>query len=195
MAGVNLQAERTLIGAMKLSAETGELFEEFDLKGYFKGGLKILEPLVSIQDPFSFEYHSNIANPKVYDLYLEVRDLKYSDPVLSSMSFYYAGNSDVGFPPKKAVYLASSTRIENPLQDWELEREAGLGQASTASSTSTSTGSPTSSLPSMVTGSGSGLSGLFGGSSGNINVSSAYIGGGGEFQLQFRFDILQFNFC
>ena len=56
------------------------------------------------------------------------------------------------------------------------------------SPTSTSTGSPTSSLPSMVSGSGSGLSGLFGGSSDNINVSSAYVGGGGS--SSYNFDLI-----
>ncbi len=187
IAGLNLESERNIIGALKLSGETEEPFEEFDLRGYFKGGRKILEPLVFIQDPFSFEYHSNTANPKVYDLFQQILNLKYTDPVLSGMSIYYRGNPDTGFPPKRSIYLSPSMRIEQPLQDWEIEREAGISQPV---ATSTPSGSSGSSLPSFgfanSTHSSGGVSGLLGGSSSNINVSSAYIGGGGTSSFDFE---------
>jgi hypothetical protein len=194
ISSLNFTAERTILGVITLRSETEEPFEEFDLKGYFKNGTKILEPLVNINDPFSFDYHRNIAYPKVYDLYNEIRNLKYSDPVLTGMPFEYRGNLSTGFPPKKAVFVSSSTRIQTPLQEWELEREAGINRPASGSS---STGSSGSSAPSIVSGTISssitgssnyniGVSGLFSGTSSTMSVSSAYLGGGGTSSYNFE---------
>jgi hypothetical protein len=193
LASLDLEAERNIIGVLNLSGQTEEPFEKYDLVGYFKGGRKMLEGLVQIEDPFIFTYHSNVALPKVYTLYQELTAIKNSDEVLRSMSFSYAGNPTVGFPPKRSVNISSSVRIQDPLQDWELEREAGTTQPATTTSSTGSTSvsvvgpASVSSVSSGSTGISPGVSGLFGGSVSNITAPVGHIGSGSS---SYQFDLI-----
>ncbi|MCK5370259.1 MAG: hypothetical protein KAQ62_16975, partial [Cyclobacteriaceae bacterium] len=70
------------IELFKLSGDIPEKFEEYEINGYYKGGVKRLEPLLKFVAPFTYNYHTQNVNPKVYEVYWTLNNLKRSDPVL-----------------------------------------------------------------------------------------------------------------
>ncbi|MCK5471090.1 MAG: hypothetical protein KAI99_21350, partial [Cyclobacteriaceae bacterium] len=173
------------IELFKLSGDIPEKFEEYEINGYYKGGVKRLEPLLKFVAPFTYNYHTQNVNPKVYEVYWTLNNLKRSDPVLRDILLPIFNRHRRGLPPILGVDLSSRTDVGFPIQDWEIERQAGVRRQpesssdDTASTSSGSSGSATATGPSISTSPGSGLSasgGIGGVSVSNPGVSSLFAG-------------------
>ncbi len=173
LAALNFDAEHvsTLFEFFRLTGNAPEQFEEFDIYGYSKGGVQKLKPLIKFNAPFRYRYHTDVVNRGVYGLNVLLNQLRSRDAVLAGMPVARLNSHRKGIPPIHSIDFSSSNDVGYPLQDWEIEREAGIHREQSGSTTSTTA---TTSPLLTATVSDPGLSSLLGGTSSNIHSSGGF---------------------
>lgn len=151
----------SLFEHVKLIGRIEELFDDFEVNGFFKNGTKVLEPIIKIYDRHTVSSFNAAAN-QIYTLY---NDLKMLDGSTSNANLTIDGRSvnfgttfNMSFGdlnstrrgkafmnriPHNTVSISSKTKIGEPLADWELDKAAGINEYApvepTTNNSSTST--------------------------------------------------------
>ena len=113
-----------------MTTRIAEPFDEFDMIGYYKDGIRQLEPLVRLTDPFfsSSAYHNSID---VYD----VRSGLRSASTLGRFTVAPLNFHGRGIPPRKSIRYDMNS-FTAPLSNWHLHRALGNHNSSGGSNIS-----------------------------------------------------------
>lgn len=184
----------SFVEAFKLEMRIPEHFDQFDIKGFYKNGEQVIEPLVQFGAPFTYGYHTT-RGKYVYQLKSAMEMVKRTDPVLRNMRISRLNSTRFGTPPEQTVFVSSTNRIADPVQDWEISRAAGVyenstteGPAGSSSSIGTYGLNITNSAgisEMMYSGSASVTSGFLSGSISNSILSGSASRTGYRFQLEY----------
>ncbi len=130
---VNYNAGFVLFENVRLAGRIEEPFDEVEINGFFREGVKVLEPMLQMWAPFTYNYHMQIARPMVYSLHDELNRMKnrrytplYGLSVPLNLPVSQLNRHRKGQPPIFTVELSSDTRVERMVQEWELRNAAGI---------------------------------------------------------------------
>ncbi|MEJ0029136.1 MAG: hypothetical protein WDO15_01625 [Bacteroidota bacterium] len=81
-----------------------EPFDEFEIKGLFKDGRQVMRPLLSLSDPFTYDYHTTLANPGIYNLRTDFASFLSRQPLTTTISSL--NRHGKGLPPRLSVTVS-----------------------------------------------------------------------------------------
>ncbi len=119
-----------------------ELFDEFDIHGFYKNGAQVLKPLLAVEAPFEYSYHYTKVNPFIYSLIPRLQTFMSTAPAVVGVPQVTTLNGHgKGNPPVQTVDFGTG-RIEPPLSVAEITSAAGLSSSTTLVSTAIPVSNP-----------------------------------------------------
>ncbi len=114
-----------------------EPFDEFEVSGLTKNGRLVMKPLLSLQDPFTYNYHTTLARPGIYTLRNDYQSFLSRLPM--GLSVHALNRHGKGLPPTETITVSDRSSVTEGIEPWQIESEARRNPAYNQSNGSGST--------------------------------------------------------
>lgn len=130
-----------IVEGFKVNTYLEEPFDEFEINGLYKNGSLVMNPLLSLTDPWMNGYHTTLAKPGIYDVQQRVQSIVQSSQYSMFVSIAPLNRHGLGLPPKQTVTVSTNSQITDPIEQWQIENEASRNpQYNHGTTTNTLTG-------------------------------------------------------
>lgn len=138
-----------------VKAHLVEPFDEFEVNGLYKDGRMVMKPLLLLSDPWVNDYHTRLSKPAIYDLHSTVQSMISSQYYLPDLNRH-----GLGKPPRETITVSDRSVVSDPIQQWQIEREANRNPAYNSGTRATITAATNLVQSSFVASASSTLNGM-----------------------------------
>ncbi len=117
-----------IVEGFTINTYLAEPFDEFEVNGLYKDGNLVMKPLLSLQDPFTYSYHTTLAMPGIYNLRTDFANFVSTIPVSpiapTRPAIATLNRHEKGYPPRLSITVASNSVVADGIEQWQIENEA-----------------------------------------------------------------------